>query len=293
MTDLPIAEVGGEDLAPISAPLGSRTRSRGSRVKDALMAYLFLLPALVVFAVFAYYPLYKLFFDSVHRQPRFLNKPPTYVGFDQLKDTLTGSEFSSGLWHSATFMLYAVPLGLVLGVLLAVSRAPPPQGHQGLPDHLLVDGGVLGGRRRGRVLHPGQPRGRLLQGRPVAQPDRSHVGHVRRVALVGVAEPRAHVHHRAGRAASGPGRAQRGCDPGRVRTGQTLLPHHRAAHLAGPALPGHRPGGQCAAGLRPDRDPDRGRAGRGHRDPALQDRQTPRASDRSSCGPACRSACSS
>jgi sn-glycerol 3-phosphate transport system permease protein len=121
LTDLPIAEAGGEDLVPITAPLGSRTRTRGRRVKDALLAYLFLLPALTAFALFAYYPLYRLFFDSVHRQPRFLNKPPTYVGLSQLKDTLTSSELTSGVWHSATFMLYSVPLGLVLGVLLAVA----------------------------------------------------------------------------------------------------------------------------------------------------------------------------
>ncbi len=121
MTDLPVTEVLADDGEPIAVPLGSRTRSKGKRVKDALLGYLFLLPVLVVFGLFAYYPLYKLFFDSVHRQPRFLNKPPTYVGFGQLGDTLTSSEFTSGLAHSAQFMLYSVPLGLVLGVLLAVA----------------------------------------------------------------------------------------------------------------------------------------------------------------------------
>lgn len=121
MTDLPVTEARADDGDPIAVPLGSRTRSKGRRVKDALLGYLFLAPALIVFAVFAYYPLYKLFSDSVHRQPRFLNKAPTYVGFGQLRDTLTSSEFTSGLGHSAQFMLYSVPLGLVLGVLLAVA----------------------------------------------------------------------------------------------------------------------------------------------------------------------------
>lgn len=121
MTDVPVAQVGAEDLAPINAPLGSRTRTRAGRIKDALLGYLFLLPALIVFGLFAYYPLYRLFFDAVHRQPRFLNKAPTFVGFGQLRDTLTGSDFTSGLARSAMFMVYAVPLGLVLGVLLAVT----------------------------------------------------------------------------------------------------------------------------------------------------------------------------
>lgn len=121
MTDLPVTEVLVDDGEPIAVPLGSRTRSRGARARDALLGYLFLLPALLVFAVFAYYPLYKLFFDSMHRQPRFLNKAPTWVGFSQLSDTLTSSEFTSGLTHSAQFMLYSVPIGLLLGVLLAVA----------------------------------------------------------------------------------------------------------------------------------------------------------------------------
>ncbi len=116
-----MTEVLVDDGEPIAVPLGSRTRSRGARARDALLGYLFLLPALLVFAVFAYYPLYKLFFDSMHRQPRFLNKAPTWVGFSQLSDTLTSSEFTSGLTHSAQFMLYSVPIGLLLGVLLAVA----------------------------------------------------------------------------------------------------------------------------------------------------------------------------
>jgi sn-glycerol 3-phosphate transport system permease protein len=121
LTDLPVAEVLADDGEPIAVPLGSRTTTAGRRVKDALLGYLFLLPALVVFGCFAFFPLGRLIYDSVHRQPRFLNKPPTYVGFNQLFDTLKSSEFTSGLAHSAQFMLYSVPLGLVLGILLAVA----------------------------------------------------------------------------------------------------------------------------------------------------------------------------
>ncbi len=121
MTDLPVAEVLADDGEPIAVPLGSRTTTLSRRIKDALLGYLFLLPALVVFGFFSYFPLGRLVYDSVHRQPRFLNRPPTYVGFNQLFDTLKSNEFTSGLTHSAQFMLYSVPLGLVLGVLLAVA----------------------------------------------------------------------------------------------------------------------------------------------------------------------------
>lgn len=122
MSDLPAAEVGGGVLAEAQGPPRGRRRPPGfKRVKDGVLAYLFLLPSIVVFAAFAYYPLYRLFWFSLHRQPRFRNLDPTYVGFDQLRDTLTGDDFREGLVHSGLFMLYTVPAGLALGVLLAVA----------------------------------------------------------------------------------------------------------------------------------------------------------------------------
>jgi sn-glycerol 3-phosphate transport system permease protein len=121
LTDLPIAEVDSEQLAPIVAPRGSKMRTAGQRTKDTVLAYLFLLPALAIFTIFAYYPLYRLFWYATHRQSRFRNRPSGYVGFQQLWDTLGSEDFRQGVLHSGTFMLYTVPLGLVLGVLLAVA----------------------------------------------------------------------------------------------------------------------------------------------------------------------------
>lgn len=122
MSDLPVAEVGGEDLlggTVLADPHAGR--KFGGKVKDSVLAYVFLAPALVTFAVFAYYPLYRLFWYATHYQSRFRNRPAEWVGGQQLVDTLTGEDFLSGLAHSGTYMLYTVPLGLVLGVLLAVA----------------------------------------------------------------------------------------------------------------------------------------------------------------------------
>jgi sn-glycerol 3-phosphate transport system permease protein len=122
VSDLPVAEVGGEDLLAgtrLADPHAGR--KFGGKVKDSLLAYLFLAPALLTFAVFAYYPLYRLFWYATHYQSRFRNRPAEWVGGQQLVDTLTGEDFRSGLAHSGTYMLYTVPLGLVLGVLLAVA----------------------------------------------------------------------------------------------------------------------------------------------------------------------------
>ena len=104
---------------PVSAPGGAQKRRFAGRVKDALLGYAFLAPALIVFAVFAYYPLYRLFWYATHQQSRFRNRPAQWVGTEQIVDTLTGTDFIDGLVHSGLFMLYTVPLGLVLGVVLA------------------------------------------------------------------------------------------------------------------------------------------------------------------------------
>jgi len=96
-------------------------RRFAQRLRDTALAYAFLAPALLVFAVFAYFPLYRLVQMSLHRESRFSNVPAVWVGARQLVDTLTGHDFREGLVHSALYMVYTVPLGLVLGVLLAVS----------------------------------------------------------------------------------------------------------------------------------------------------------------------------
>lgn len=91
------------------------------KLKDAALGYAFLAPALVIFTVFAYYPLYRLGYYATHRQSRFRNRPASWVGTEQLTQTLTSQDFIDGLVHSGLFMLYTVPLGLFLGVVLAVS----------------------------------------------------------------------------------------------------------------------------------------------------------------------------
>lgn len=105
----------------VPPPLGRSVRRFGQRLSDSALAYLLLAPSLIVFAVFAYYPLYRLYWYATHHQSRFRNRPASYVGFSQIRDTLTGTDFKEGLVHSGLFMAYTVPLGLILGVLLAVA----------------------------------------------------------------------------------------------------------------------------------------------------------------------------
>ena len=126
MTDAPTSERSEErDELPVSVevatPPEERRRRAGRRMRDALLGYAFLAPAIVVFVGFFYYPLYRLFWYATHSQSRFRNRPADFVGTEQLTEVLTSTDFIEGLVHSGLFMVYTVPLGLVLGVVLAVS----------------------------------------------------------------------------------------------------------------------------------------------------------------------------
>jgi sn-glycerol 3-phosphate transport system permease protein len=97
-----------------------RSGRAGNRVREALLGYLLLVPSLVIFAVFFFYPLYRLFFLGLHQQNR-VGTAGRWLGWGNVTDVLTSDQFSDGLRVSGLYVLYTVPLGLVLGVLLAVA----------------------------------------------------------------------------------------------------------------------------------------------------------------------------
>jgi sn-glycerol 3-phosphate transport system permease protein len=90
------------------------------RLKEALLGYALVLPSLLVFAVFIFYPFVKNFSLALHRTPPFPGLPQRYVGLDQVGDVLSSSEFHKSLRVTIEFVLLTVPTGIVLGLLLAV-----------------------------------------------------------------------------------------------------------------------------------------------------------------------------
>ena len=91
-----------------------------ARARQGALAALLLLPSLAVFAAFFFYPLYRLVDLGLHQQNRF-GTAERWVGLDQYREVLTGDEFTDGLWITVRFVLLTVPIGIVLGVLLAVA----------------------------------------------------------------------------------------------------------------------------------------------------------------------------
>ena len=101
-------------------PPRARRAVTAKKLRESLWAAALLLPSMVIFAAFFFYPLYRLVDLGLHQQNRF-GTSNRYVGLDQFHDVLTGSEFRDGLWITVRFVLFTVPIGLALGVLLAVA----------------------------------------------------------------------------------------------------------------------------------------------------------------------------
>ncbi|CAN5790222.1 sugar ABC transporter permease [soil metagenome] len=91
-----------------------------SRWRESTLAAAFLIPSVAIFAVFSFYPFQQLVLRGLYVNNA-AGTNPTYVGWEQYADVLTGDEFREGLLHSLQYVLYTVPAGLVLGTLLAVA----------------------------------------------------------------------------------------------------------------------------------------------------------------------------
>ena len=92
-------------------------KSRDTRALGVGLAYL--APSLVLFAAFVFIPLaqsiYLSFFNT-----RATGVPTTFAGLDHYLELLTSPAFRTGLLATTLFAVYTVPIGIALGLVLAV-----------------------------------------------------------------------------------------------------------------------------------------------------------------------------
>lgn len=119
---------------PSSKNRPAKTRPPRNQVRDAITAGAMIAPAMAIFTIFFFYPLYRLVLMGFHQQNRF-GTAQRWVGLSQYKDVLTctddcvrGHDFLTGLTISGRFVLLTVPAGIVLGVLLAIAANRPLRG---------------------------------------------------------------------------------------------------------------------------------------------------------------------
>jgi sn-glycerol 3-phosphate transport system permease protein len=99
---------------------GRRREREPYSAKEIGLAVLLLAPSIAVFCAFFYRPFLNLLYWGTLESRRggaFFED----VGLSQYREQLTSDDFREGLWHTVQFVVYTVPAGLVLGVLLAVS----------------------------------------------------------------------------------------------------------------------------------------------------------------------------
>lgn len=90
------------------------------KFREAGAGYLFVLPAVGLFGLFVFYPLVKTAYLGLYSQPVFPGLPTRYVGFSQYSSVLSSSEFLGDLWRTVLFILFTMPLGIALGLAMAV-----------------------------------------------------------------------------------------------------------------------------------------------------------------------------
>ena len=90
------------------------------KVREAGLGYVLVLPSITLFSVFIFYPFLRNFYLAIYFQPPFPGLPKTYAGLDQAREVLTGSDFFNSLKVTVLFALYTVPVGIALGLTLAV-----------------------------------------------------------------------------------------------------------------------------------------------------------------------------
>jgi sn-glycerol 3-phosphate transport system permease protein len=111
------ATAGAVTAATATAGTGARRRRRR---REAAVGLALVLPSLVIFGVFVFYPFLRDFYLGFYRTPPFPGLPKRYAGLTQYRQVLTSHDFLNSLRVTALFVLYTVPAGLVLGLLLAV-----------------------------------------------------------------------------------------------------------------------------------------------------------------------------
>ncbi len=98
----------------------ARRSNRRRKRREALLGYVLVSPALLVFGVFVFYPFAKNIWLGLYRTPPFPGLPKRYAAYDQYARVLTSPEFRGSLRTTFLFVLMTVPTGIILGLLMAV-----------------------------------------------------------------------------------------------------------------------------------------------------------------------------
>jgi sn-glycerol 3-phosphate transport system permease protein len=89
--------------------------------REALLAYALLVPAMVLFGAFSFYPFFRNFKLMLYETPPVPGLPARYVGLHQIWPTISSTQFTQSLVTTLVFIVLVVPLSLLAGLALAVA----------------------------------------------------------------------------------------------------------------------------------------------------------------------------
>ncbi|MEU6608505.1 sugar ABC transporter permease [Streptomyces shenzhenensis] len=99
------------------SPAGPARRRRGRAVRGQLTAWAFLVPALLVFGFFAWWPILRGLLISFQRTN--LTDPPTWVGLDNFRSLFADPLLATAVGNTLLFVALAVLIGFPAPLLLA------------------------------------------------------------------------------------------------------------------------------------------------------------------------------
>jgi sn-glycerol 3-phosphate transport system permease protein len=109
------------EQASVPAPrVRTSSTLRIRELQATLVSLLYLLPSLVAFTIFVFYPVVKSVWLSLHADNPFGGTSDVFVGLDQYKNALSSESYRNSLKVTLLYTLYTVPVGLLVALLLAV-----------------------------------------------------------------------------------------------------------------------------------------------------------------------------
>lgn len=98
--------------------LNTSTKRRHFRWREQIAAYLFLLPALLIYLLFAWYPIFKTAIFSFQKVS--LNSESIWVGFNNFQRMLIDPTFGTAWRNSLSFAFLSILMGFFIPVFVAI-----------------------------------------------------------------------------------------------------------------------------------------------------------------------------
>ena len=94
---------------------------RRQRRSETFLALGLVAPAVILLSVFLIYPFFKNFTLFLYHAPPYPGLPSKWAGLSQFIDTITSTSFLDGLKATVLYTVLVVPVGVFLGLVLAVA----------------------------------------------------------------------------------------------------------------------------------------------------------------------------